>query len=67
MFSTNILKPRTYDSEAVAIVEEELVPENTHRLSENKTPDTIMIQLEFFSDPLVYRNYSLEYNPIPYF
>ncbi|WP_242830791.1 sulfatase-like hydrolase/transferase [Hungatella hathewayi] len=67
LFNTGISKPKTYDSETVAMIEEELVPENTYRLSENKTPNIIMIQLESFFDPLVYRNYSFEYDPIPYF
>ena len=67
IFNTGISKPKTYDSETVAMIEEELVPENTYKLSENRTPNIIMIQLESFFDPFVYRNYSFEYDPIPYF
>ena len=67
LFNTGISKPKTYDSETVAMIEDELVPENTYRLSENKTPNIIMIQLESFFDPLVYQNYSFEKDPIPYF
>lgn len=67
LFNTGISRPKTYDSETVAMIEEELVQSNSYRLSENKTPNIIMIQLESFFDPLVYRNYSFEKDPIPYF
>lgn len=67
LFNTGISRPKTYDSETVAMIEEELVPKNTYLLSENKTPNIIMVQLESFFDPLVYRNYSFEDDPIPYF
>lgn len=67
LFNTGISKPKSYDSQTVAMIEESLIPENNYPLQENKTPNIIMIQLESFFDPLLYRNYSFETDPIPFF
>lgn len=67
LFNTGISKPKSYDSETVAMIEESLIPANSYPLQENKTPNIIMIQLESFFDPLLYRNYSFETDPIPFF
>ncbi|MEG0565841.1 MAG: sulfatase-like hydrolase/transferase [Hungatella sp.] len=67
LLNTGISKPDSYGSEAVASIEEEMVPENTYRLAEHKTPNIIMVQLESFFDPTLYKNYSFEKDPIPFF
>lgn len=67
IFNTGISKPRSYDSETVVMIEDEMVPKNTYKLSENGRPNIIMIQLESFIDPVTYRNYSFDFDPIPYF
>lgn len=67
LFNTGISRPKPYDSETVASIEAEMVPENTYALEDNQTPNIIMVQLESFFDPLLHRNYSFEEDPIPFF
>lgn len=67
LLNTGISKPKFYDSQTVASIEAEMLPENTYALADNKTPNIIMIQLESFFDPMLYRNYSFERDPIPFF
>lgn len=67
LFNTGIARPKTYDSETVAMINDGLAPANTYALQENKTPNIIMVQLESFFDPLLYRNYSFQEDPIPFF
>lgn len=67
LFNTGISKPKTYDSETVAMIEEGLFKENVYELEHHKTPNIIMIQLESFFDPTMYRNYAFEKDPIPFF
>lgn len=67
LLNTGISKPKYYDSETVATIEAEMVPESAYVLAENRTPNIIMIQLESFFDPSLYRNYKFEKDPIPFF
>lgn len=68
VFNTGISKPEGYGSETLeAIQSEELVPENTYAISENTKPNIIMIQLESFFDPSLWKNSPVNYDPIPFF
>ncbi len=68
LFNTGIAKPEGYGSDAVeAIRDEELVPENTYAISEDTKPNVIMIQLESFFDPSLWKNNPVKYDPIPFF
>lgn len=67
LFNTGISKPRTYDSETMAMMEEELEPKDLYESEENQRPNIIMLQLESFFDPLVYQGASLEQDPIAFF
>lgn len=68
LFNTGISKPEGYGTETVeAIRDEELVPENTYALSEHTKPNVIMIQLESFFDPALWKNNPVKYDPIPFF
>ena len=68
LFNTGISKPEGYGSETLeAIQSEELVPENTYAISENTKPNIIMIQLESFFDPSLWKRNPVDYDPIPFF
>jgi len=68
IFNTGISKPEGYDNETMeAIKDEELVPENMYALSEDTNPNIIMIQLESFFDPTLWKNNPVKYDPIPFF
>lgn len=67
LLNTGISKPKTYDSETVAMIEEGMIQEKVYELNQHKTPNIIMIQLESFFDPTMYRNYRFETDPIPFF
>jgi len=67
LLNTGIAKPKTYDSETVEMIEKELFTEETYQLGGEKRPNIIMLQLESFFDPLQYRNYYFEKDPIPFF
>lgn len=68
VFNIGIPKPEDYSHETVATIEDtELIPQRTYMLADNKTPNIIMIQLESFFDPMVWKNSPVEQDPIPYF
>ena len=82
VFNTGIAKPEEYDRQVVAELEqEELVPENVHDKGVGsqythhafvdpdryETPDIIMVQLESFFDPKLWRKNPQKEDPIPYF
>lgn len=67
LFNTGISRPNPYNKDTVSVIEAALVPENSYELHEHKTPNIIMIQLESFFDPMLYRNYVLKEDPIPFF
>lgn len=82
VFNTGIAKPEEYDHQVVAELEqEELVPENVHDKGQGEkythhafvdpdryeTPDIIMVQLESFFDPKLWRKNPQTEDPIPYF
>jgi hypothetical protein len=68
LFNTGISKPEGYGTETMEeIRDEELVPENTYALSEDIKPNVIMIQLESFFDPALWKNNPVNYDPIPFF
>lgn len=67
-FNTGIPKPDAYDSEVVAEIEEvELVPEDSYAIQEQKEPNIIMLQLESFFDPMLWKKNPVEEDPIPFF
>ena len=68
IFNTGISKPEGYSDKAMeAIKDEELVQENTYALSEGTKPNVIMIQLESFFDPTLWKNNPVKHDPIPFF
>ncbi len=68
VFNTGISKPEGYGSEILETIQsEELVPENTYAITENTKPNVIMIQLESFFDPSLWKNNPVTYDPIPFF
>lgn len=68
LFNTGIDKPDDYDSETMAAIkEEELVPENNFESSHQAKPNIIMLQLESFFDPALWKDFSSSQNPIPFF
>lgn len=68
LFNTGIEKPETYDKEVVEELEEEkLIPENSYSIAECRTPNIIMVQLESFFDPMLWKGNSYETDPIPFF
>lgn len=82
VFNTGISKPEEYDRQVVAELEEEaLVPEGCRGKSLGKgyyrpvraggedyeTPDIIMIQLESFFDPSLWKKNPVKEDPIPFF
>lgn len=67
-FNTGIAKPEDYDKEVVAeLKKEDLVPENVYSLTENRTPNIVMVQLESFFDPTLWENNPVEKDPIPFY
>lgn len=68
LFNTGISKPEEYSVETLAVIErQELAPKNLFGISENKTPNIVMIQLESFFDPKLWVSNPVDYDPIPYF
>ena len=78
MFNTGISKPEDYGTETIEVIKaEELVPENTYAVSASTKPNVIMIQLESFFDPLLWKKNPVtgnpesggteNYDPIPFF
>lgn len=68
IFNTGISKPDDYGTETIEVIKtEELVPENTYAISADTRPNVIMIQLESFFDPLLWKNNPVDYDPIPFF
>lgn len=68
LFNTGISKPEGYGTEAIEeIREEELDSENTYALQKDIKPNIIMIQLESFFDPSLWKNSPVSYDPIPFF
>lgn len=68
LFNTGIAKPQDYGTQTMeAIKQEELVPENTYAVTADTRPNIIMIQLESFFDPLLWKKNPVDYDPIPFF
>lgn len=73
LFHTGIARPDDYDRTAVKQVEREdldtveLESGETYSLSEYQTPNIIMLQLESFFDPMLWRKNPVEKDPIPFF
>ncbi len=82
VFNTGIARPEEYDRQVVAeLEEEELVPENCQTGGmwkgyyrpagangvKYETPDIIMVQLESFFDPELWKNNPVKEDPIPFF
>ena len=67
LLNTGISRPEGYDSETVAAIEEELKSSERYEVGSERMPNVIMVQLESFFDPLQYRNYQFEKDPIPFF
>lgn len=67
IFNTGISKPEQYNEEVLVSIEnEELVPENSYELSDKK-PNIIMIQLESFFDPMLWKKRPVKGDYIPFF
>lgn len=68
LFNTGISKPEGYGTETMEeIRDEELVPDNTYAISGDTKPNIIMIQLESFFDPSLWKNSPVKDDPIPFF
>ena len=68
LVNTGISKPEDYGSELLDQIEEEsLKPEYVFGIGDNKTPNIIMIQLESFFDPTLWKHNPVTYDPIPFF
>lgn len=68
LFNVGIPKPDMYDTRVVEKIEEGLVPEGAPSLEKNqKKPNIIMVQLESFFDPQLWKNNPRQEDPIPYF
>lgn len=67
LVNTGIQKPKEYDEEMMAEIEEELSSGNTYTLKEDELPNIIMIQLESFFDPSLWANNPEKENPVPFF
>lgn len=78
VFNTGIAKPEEYDRQVVARLEkEELVPDQDSvkkyyrpvgaNRDRYETPDIIMVQLESFFDPMLWKNAPHKEDPIPFF
>ena len=67
LFHTGISKPKTYDMETMTQIEKELSGEQAYTSIQGQKPNVIMLQLESFFDPLQYRNYEFQNDPVPFF
>ncbi len=67
LFHTGISKPKTYDVETMTQIEKELSGEQAYTSTQGQKPNVIMLQLESFFDPLQYRNYEFQNDPVPFF
>ncbi len=67
LFHTGISKPKTYDVETMTQIERELSGEQAYTSIRGQKPNVIMLQLESFFDPLQYRNYEFQNDPVPFF
>lgn len=67
LFHTGISKPKTYDVETMTQIEKELSGEQAYTSIQGQKPNVIMLQLESFFDPLQYRNYEFQNDPVPFF
>lgn len=67
LFHTGISKPKTYDAETMTQIEKELSGEQAYTSIQGQKPNVIMLQLESFFDPLQYRNYEFQNDPVPFF
>ena len=67
LFHTGISKPKTYDVETMTQIEKELSGEQAYTSIQGQKPNVIMLQLESFFDPLQYRNYEFQKDPVPFF
>lgn len=67
LFHTGISKPKTYDVEIMTQIEKELSGEQAYTSIQGQKPNVIMLQLESFFDPLQYRNYEFQNDPVPFF
>ena len=67
LFHTGISKPKTYDAETMTQIEKELSGEQAYTSTQGQKPNVIMLQLESFFDPLQYRNYEFQKDPVPFF
>ena len=67
LFHTGISKPKTYDVETMTQIEKELSGEQAYTSIRGQKPNVIMLQLESFFDPLQYRNYEFQNDPVPFF
>lgn len=68
IFNTGISKPEDYAPEVMETIRDEaMVPENTYILTEYPKPNVIMVQLESFFDPTLWKNSPVEEDPIPFF
>lgn len=67
LFHTGISKPKTYDAETMTQIEKELSGEQAYTSIQGQKPNVIMLQLESFFDPLQYRNYEFQKDPVPFF
>jgi phosphoglycerol transferase MdoB-like AlkP superfamily enzyme len=68
IFNTGISKPEGYSNKAMeTIKDKELVQENTFALLEGTKPNIIMIQLESFFDPTLWKKNPVKHDPIPFF
>lgn len=48
-------------------IEKELSGEQAYTSIQGQNPNVIMLQLESFFDPLQYRNYEFQNDPVPFF
>ena len=68
LFNMGISKPQDYGTETLETIrDEEMVPDNTYTLSADTKPNVIVIQLESFFDPSLWKNNPVDYDPIPFF
>lgn len=68
LFNMGISKPQDYGTETLETIrDEEMVPDNTYTLSADTKPNVIVIQLESFFDPTLWKNNPVDYDPIPFF
>ena len=73
LFHTGIARPEDYDKSVMAEVERddldmaELEKGEIYSLSDYKTPNIIMLQLESFFDPMLWEKNPVQKDPIPFF